>query len=160
MDSRHPIQRHLPELLQLQSIMDRGSRWLRTDRVLEVSVSGQKLPVWVLELGNPNPKVPVLGLFGGVHGVERIGSQILLAWLHTLVERLHWDDALHQRLARMRLVVMPMVNPGGMLLRRRSNPNGIDLMRNAPVEALDRVPFLMGGQRLGAGLPWYRGRFG
>jgi hypothetical protein len=42
----------------------------------------------------------------------------------------------------------------------RANPNGVDLMRNAPVEALDRVPFLMGGQRLGAGLPWYRGRFG
>ncbi len=33
-------------------------------------------------------------------------------------------------------------------------------MRNAPVQALDRVPLLMGGQRLSAGLPWYRGPFG
>jgi hypothetical protein len=30
-------------------------------------------------------------------------------------------------------------------------------MRNAPVEAQDRVPFLVGGQRFSAGLPWYRG---
>ena len=42
----------------------------------------------------------------------------------------------------------------------RANPNGVDLMRNAPVEARDRVPFLMGGQRLSAGLPWFRGHHG
>ena len=30
-------------------------------------------------------------------------------------------------------------------------------MRNAPVDARDPVPFLVGGQRISAGLPWYRG---
>jgi hypothetical protein len=44
-----------------------------------------------------------------------------------------------------------------MLRGTRANPNGIDLMRNAPLEALERVPFLIGGQRISAGLPWYRG---
>jgi len=29
----------------------------------------------------------------------------------------------------------------------------VDLMRNAPVDALDAVPWLIGGQRIGAGLP-------
>ena len=30
-------------------------------------------------------------------------------------------------------------------------------MRNAPVDAVDPVPFMLGGQRISAGLPWYRG---
>jgi hypothetical protein len=55
---------------------------------------------------------------------------------------------------------MPIVNPGGMWAATRANPRGIDLMRNAPVDAKDRVPFLVGGQRLSSGLPWYRGRLG
>jgi hypothetical protein len=42
----------------------------------------------------------------------------------------------------------------------RANPHGVDLMRNAPVDARDPVPFLLGGQRISAGLPWYRGRAG
>jgi hypothetical protein len=55
---------------------------------------------------------------------------------------------------------MPIVNPGGMWSATRANPRGVDLMRNAPVDALEKVPYLMGGQRLSAGLPWYRGRLG
>ena len=30
--------------------------------------------------------------------------------------RLRWDDSLHRMLDSMRLVFMPMVNPGGLLL--------------------------------------------
>jgi hypothetical protein len=30
-------------------------------------------------------------------------------------------------------------------------------MRNAPIDSVEGVPFLMGGQRLSARLPWYRG---
>jgi hypothetical protein len=57
-------------------------------------------------------------------------------------------------------VFMPIVNPGGMMRGTRANPAGVDLMRNAPVDARDTVPFLVGGQRISAGLPWYRGRRG
>jgi hypothetical protein len=60
----------------------------------------------------------------------------------------------------MRLVFMPVVNPGGMWAATRANPRGVDLMRNAPVDATDRVPPWIGGQRISAGLPWYRGRAG
>ena len=44
-----------------------------------------------------------------------------------------------------------------MALGTRANPSGVDLMRNAPVETAEPVPFLVGGQRLSAALPWYRG---
>jgi len=47
-----------------------------------------------------------------------------------------------------------------MLRGTRANPNGVDLMRNAPVDCRDPVPFLVGGQRISAGLPWYRGAVG
>ena len=55
---------------------------------------------------------------------------------------------------------MPIVNPGGMWSATRANPRGVDLMRNAPVDAVDPVPWGIGGQRVSAGLPWYRGRLG
>jgi hypothetical protein len=45
-----------------------------------------------------------------------------------------------------------------MWLGTRANPNGVDLMRNAPVEGAEGVPYLLGGQRISARLPWYRGR--
>jgi hypothetical protein len=54
-------------------------------------------------------------------------------------------------------VFVPVVNPGGMLLRTRANPNGVDLMRNAPLDAIGKPPALIGGHRLGPRLPWYRG---
>ncbi len=120
---------------------------------------GHGLPVYLLTLGNPGACASV-GYFGGVHGLERIGSQVVIAWLHSLVMRLRWDESLHQLLDKVRLVFMPIVNPGGMLRGTRANPNGVDLMRNAPVDAQERVPLLVGGQRISSGLPWYRGRRG
>src|SRR5258705_333230 len=58
------------------------------------------------------------------------------------------------------LVFVPLVNPGGLVRGTRANPNGVDLMRNAPVDAAERVPYLIGGQRISASLPWYRGALG
>ena len=102
----------------------------------------------------------MVGYFGGVHGLERIGARVVTAHLHHLVMRLQWDNILRHQLESLRLVFMPIVNPGGMALGTRANPQGVDLMRNAPVDALQKVPMLIGGQRFSAGLPWYRGALG
>ena len=125
-----------------------------------ITPAGSSLPVYAVSLGNPSPEVPAIGFFGGVHGLERIGAEVVIAFLNNLVMRLQWDTTLHRQLESVRMVFMPIVNPGGMLMGTRANPQGVDLMRNAPVDAVDTVPFLVGGQLISAGLPWYRGKAG
>ncbi len=148
----------LPELEALARIIELGAGWLEARVMGQARLAdGTTYPVYVITLGNPAKEVPAVGYFGGVHGLERIGAEVVLAYLHNLVMRLQWDSSLHRQLETVRLVFMPVVNPGGMALGTRANPNGVDLMRNAPVQATQPVPFMVGGQRISAGLPWYRG---
>jgi hypothetical protein len=148
----------LPEITALERIIELGASHVQSRVVCRVEMpSGATHPVYAVTLGNPDPALPAVGYFGGVHGLERIGAEVVIAFLQSLVMRLHWDSTLHKQLESVRLVFMPVVNPGGMQLGTRANPRGVDLMRNAPVQAHEPVPFLVGGQRLSARLPWYRG---
>lgn len=151
----------LPELLALERLIELGGAHVQAWDACRISLAdGESLPVRVVIMGNPDPQVPAVGYFGGVHGLERIGASVVIAHLQNLVMRLSWDSTLHRQLETLRLVFMPLVNPGGMVLGTRANPRGVDLMRNAPVDADEPVPFLVGGQRSSPGLPWYRGRAG
>jgi len=147
----------LPLLDDLAKTIDAGGSHFEARTICEIPCRGGRLPVQVVYVGNPDPALPVVGFFGGVHGLERIGAEVVLAYLQNLAGRLRWDDTVHALLDRVRLVFMPLVNPGGTWLGTRANPNGVDLMRNAPVESLERVPWLVGGQRLSPRLPWFRG---
>ena len=147
----------IAELIELERIIDDGAAAIDARVVCRVSAGEQEFPVHAIALGNPDLDVPAVGFFGGVHGLERIGAQVLIAYLHSLVKRLQWDSVLHRQLESLRLVFMPLVNPGGVWLGTRANPNGVDLMRNAPIDSGERVPLLVGGQRISARLPWYRG---
>jgi len=150
-----------PELLALQALLDAAGEGVEHRVVCDVELGRLALPVHVITLGNPDPTVPAVGFFGGVHGLERIGAEVVLAYLRSIVTRLRWDLGLRHQLERMRMVFMPLVNPGGLAQGTRANPRGVDLMRNAPVECREpNVPFLLGGQRLSAALPWYRGPAG
>lgn len=150
----------LPELRDLELILELGRDHLEVNVGCEVSAAGERFPVYQLALGNPDPKLPAIGFFGGVHGLERIGTHVLLYFLRSLLTRLAWDKSLHHLLRDVRLIFMPLVNPGGMWQATRSNPHGVDLMRNAPIQALGEVPFLLGGHRISPHLPWYRGVHG
>lgn len=151
----------IPELEQLEDAIALGGDRLETRVVCEVGEQGsRRFPVYAIALGNPDPSVPGIGFFGGVHGLERIGADVVIAYLRHLVMRLRWDSTLQRQLESVRLVFMPLVNPGGMWRGTRANPNGVDLMRNAPLDADERVPLLAGGQRLSARLPWFRGEPG
>lgn len=150
----------LPHLDELERIIDTGGAHFDARIVCEVSCHGQRMPVHVVAMGNPGIDVPAVGFFGGFHGLERIGAEVVLAHLQNLASRLRWDSTLHTMLESVRLVFMPLVNPGGIWRGTRANLNGIDLMRNAPLESAERVPWLLGGHRISARLPWYRGEPG
>ena len=114
------------------------------------------LPVEAYTFGSSDETAPVLGIVGGIHGLERIGSWVALAFLQYLNSRLEWDPSLHFQLDHVRVFFVPLVNPIGMARFTRCNANGVDLMRNAPISA-DRATFLVGGHHYSNRLPWYRG---
>ncbi len=147
----------LPELNELERILELGHVLLNAQVMCEVDAGKQRFPVYRITLDNPDPVLPAIGFFGGIHGLERIGTQALLYFLRSLLTRLQWDNSLHHLLQNVHLVFMPLINPGGMWQSTRCNPRGVDLMRNAPIEADGKVPFLLGGHRISPRLPWYRG---
>ncbi|TNE79649.1 MAG: DUF2817 domain-containing protein [Gammaproteobacteria bacterium] len=154
---RRLLRSFLPEMIQLERLLAEAPDLISTSVVDRVGLKDLALPIYRADLGSDRPDAPVILLVGGVHGLERIGSQVVLAWLGSALARLRWDDSFRQLLERVRITVLPILNPGGMYLNQRSNPNGVDLMRNAPITAQDRSAFLLGGQRLSPRLPWYTG---
>lgn len=148
----------LPELAQLQQIIDQAPPQLQVEQLATVSHMTQQLPVYALALGNRSAAAPALLLVGGVHGLERIGTQVVLAYLQTLLQRLPWDLCLQHTLQQCCIYFIPLVNPAGMANGWRANGNSVDLMRNAPVDCTEGAAWLVGGQRISRALPWHRGR--
>ncbi len=156
-----------PELTLVQSIVQSLSGKARIEQLASIPLPSwalkkqpREFPMYAMSLGSTRPDVPVFGITGGVHGLERIGTQVVLSYLVSMVERLSWDETLQRDLENMRIVFVPLVNPVGMYLERRSNGNGVDLMRNAPIDAEDEPSFMVCGQRVSPILPWYRGKLG
>lgn len=148
------------ELQALDALLRQADGRMTSRVVCEVHARGVTLPVHVATLGSHDPEAGAIGFFGGVHGLERIGTDVVISFLRQVLSRLRWDTLLQQALRSLRLVFMPLVNPGGLAIGTRANPQGVDLMRNAPVDCLAGAPALIGGHRLGPWLPWYRGRTG
>jgi hypothetical protein len=145
-----------PELEQLEQIIDKLGDQAQTRIIERISYKNLEFPIHCITLGSNDPNVPVLAFFGGVHGLEKIGSELILSYLQTLCNLLDWDEEFVARLKKSRLVFVPIVNPVGVYLGIRSNGNGVDLMRNSPVEGIGATR-LYSGQRLTPRLPWYRG---
>lgn len=148
----------LPELAQLEQLIAGAPAALRVEVLTQVPHMSTKLPLYALALGNPDPGLPAMVLTGGVHGLERIGTQVVLAYLQTLLQRLPWDITLRHALQQGCIYFLPLVNPAGMANGWRANGNSVDLMRNAPVECSEGAAWLVGGQRISRLLPWHRGR--
>lgn len=139
-----------------------AQEWVRHRVLAEVPYKRSRYPLLAFEFGLEQAPLdaPLFILVGGVHGLERIGAQVVLSQLTTLIERMHWDIHFRERFRALRLVAIPFVNPVGILRQTRSNGNGVDLMRNAPIDALGKTSFMVGGQRISRHLPWYRGEAG
>lgn len=144
------------ELDQLEALITQLGPKADVEVVACIPHQQRQFPIYSLTLGSRRPDVPVLAFVGGVHGLEKIGSEVILSYLQTLIQLLDWDDELNARLEKSRLVFIPIVNPVGVLVGTRSNGNGVDLMRNAPIEGFGNTK-LYSGHRLSPRLPWYRG---
>jgi len=145
------------ELGELDRLLGKLGDHARVTTLARVEAAEGSWPIHGIVLGTTDRTAPTLAIVGGVHGLERIGTRVVLAYLHTLSELLDWDSVLQRTLERSRLVFVPLVNPGGLFLRRRANPNGVDLMRNAPVHPESHGTPLLGGHRISSRIPWYMG---
>lgn len=153
---------HLPELDQLQTLLSRFPLAnVRSETMATVRCHGKSFPITAITIGPEDPSTPTLFLVAGVHGLEKIGTQVLISYLSVLFRQLTWDRTVQTLFESVRLCAIPILNPGGMAFGTRSNPQGVDLMRNSPIECQsDSSPFLVGGHRISARLPWYRGPVG
>jgi hypothetical protein len=125
-----------------------------------VPCEDELLPVYALTLGNRADNVPCITYVAGIHGLERIGTQVVITFLEGLLERLAWDQVTADLLQKVRIHILPLVNPVGMYNNTRSNGQGVDLMRNAPIDSQEKTIWLGGGHRISPLLPWYRGKAG
>lgn len=150
----------IPELFELEQLAQKNSHILQFEKLSEVTGHGYTMPLYGLKLGSDDPEAPTFGLFGGVHGLERIGTHVLLSFLQTLLYRISWEKEWKDFFKQCRLVSIPIINPLGMALVRRGNGNNIDLMRNSPLDSTGKMIPLISGHRHGPHLPWYRGKLG
>ena len=157
--------RGLPEMRELLILAEHALQsplqLAKVDVLAQVNYAEEFFPLLAFRFGPDDPSLPTFAIFGGFHGLERIGTQVVMSYLRTLLELSRWDRITIEMLATTRLLLVPLVNPVGMYLQRRSNGNNVDLMRNAPVQAEGLSPWhLFGGHRLTPRLPWYRGMEG
>lgn len=145
------------ELRHIHNLIAQHQPHLRSEVLCQVSDQNQHFPIHALSMGNPAPHIPCIVFVGGIHGLERIGTQVVLAFLESLLERLHWDSTLASMLQQVHIMFLPLINPVGMRRRTRANGAGIDLMRNAPIDSNEPTVWLAGGHRLSPHLPWFRG---
>ncbi|MFY8042000.1 MAG: M14 family zinc carboxypeptidase, partial [Rhodoferax sp.] len=102
--------RVLDALTELERILQLAGDRVQARVVREVDCLGTTLPIYAITLGSTNPQAPAIGFFGGVHGLERIGAEVVMAYLQSIVMRLTWDHTLHHQLETLRMVFMPLVN--------------------------------------------------
>jgi hypothetical protein len=152
--------RNFPELADLEALIDGFGDRARTRVLAEVKYKDKAYPLYCVSLGSADPEAPAVGFFAGAHGLEKIGSEVVLAYMHTLFELVRWDKPFQDRLKHTRLVFFPLVNPVGIVQRTRSNGNGVDLIRNSPLEAEDPGGPFYRGHRISPKLPYYRGPLG
>lgn len=155
------LYKKLPELETLEILIEKLQQVAEINVLTKIHLHHREFPLYSLKMGCNDPEAPVLGFFAGVHGLERIGTEVVLAYMQTLSGLVEWDHLIQESLEKVKILFVPLVNPAGMYLGRRSNANGVDLMRNAPHDA-ETTPnvLLLGGHRISSKLPWFRGHDG
>lgn len=122
-----------------------------------IDYKSHTFPIFSIEFGPQDKVCPTLVFVGGVHGLERVGTEVVLSYLRSFMKLLKWDHLTQSMMEHCRLVFYPIANPVGMFLNTRANGRGVDIMRNSTIKAKKlRLP-LVGGHRISPILPWFRG---
>ncbi len=146
------------EQQELDQVIEKIKPFAQIKTLSEVKYKGETFPIYGIVIGSKEKTCPSFGLFGGVHGLEKIGSRLIINYLDYLADQLTWNPKTKEQYDSNRLVCIPIVNPVGMYLGRRSNGNGVDIIRNGPTLAgTEKGKILVSGHRQGPWLPWFRG---
>lgn len=145
------------ELQKIEDLIEPARQFGSVEVLAEIEVRKKSLPIHAFHFGGKDKSLPTIALFAGVHGLEKVGTHIATYFLRSFISKLQWNRQRRDWLEQYRLLVVPLVNPGGMWLHSRSNPSGVDLMRNAPIDCQDKPLWMVSGHRYSDKLPWYRG---
>ena len=63
------------ELQQLESIIQRLGNQAQIEVLTRIGYQDRSLPVYSISIGSQRDDVPVIAYFGGVHGLEKIGTR-------------------------------------------------------------------------------------
>lgn len=156
--TKFQITKEPQELLQLKRLEKNFGDVVITEELGEVAYKGYRTPINAFFISHkPKPELPTIAFFSCFHGVEWIGSRVLVNFVEHLVREIKWDEDIKNLTDKVNICGILTVNPVGRIEGYRSNGNGIDLMRNSPVRAEHAVP-LLGGQKISRYLPWYMGK--
>lgn len=151
----------IPELHRIESIIQNPmNQGLVSQTISKVVYQDNEFPIYSLTLGHHNTSNPCICFVGGIHGLEKIGTQVVITFLETLLMQLQWDRHFNTMLNKINIYFLPLLNPVGMFNNTRANGHGIDLMRNADIDSVEKTVWFGGGHRLTPALPWYRGKAG
>jgi len=152
--------RYFREMVELERIVEKLGPQARVEINRHIHFKDRRYPLYTVSIGSQDKTAPAIAYFGGVHGLEKIGSEVILSYMQSIVELLRWDETFQERLKKTRIIFMPIVNPVGVQRMSRSNGNGVDLMRNSPVMADTEKGHIYRGHRISPRLPWYQGPIG
>ena len=131
-----------PELMAVEQLARTPELMLRTEIIAEISSGNRTFPIIAMTIGSQDRNAPCFGLFGGVHGLERVGSQVVISYLDSLLNQLTWDRNLRQVLERTRVLAIPIINPAGMYAFTRCNPNGVGKKRENTMNLIFQNTYL------------------
>ncbi len=105
-------------------------------RLDSIGPSVQGRWIWCLRITDNvsmNEKEPEFFYGSTIHGNEPVGTEFLIWLCDSLTQRYGTNARLTRIVDSLDLYIIPMINPDGNALARRTNANSVDLNRNFPV---------------------------
>lgn len=116
-----------------------------------------RFPLTSFRFGENSSQASKIIFVSGLNGQDKLAIHLVLAYLKNIIRISSRDNSFAKRFKQFQLIFYPLANPTGMFTQRKTNENGVDLTRNAPIDAGRLALPLFSGQRISSRLPWYRG---